>query len=259
MVYGSRRYKRYKRARSASKRYKPKYSAYKTSYRRRKYSSQPTQKYGWRGNLSIVKRAVSSMAERKWVDTGFQTAEIYDSFSGTMFLTVNGIAQGDGQSQRIGKEVTLTSVQVEGCFMPQNELVEAQRVRMLLVWDESPNSTAATIDQILQTSGPNAAFAFMNLSYRQRFRILAEETFTIGFVKEYGTAPDVIRYTISPVTANVSRYVKLNHKCVYSGTTNSATSIATGALYLLVVGSCGVLGPRAITFNCNVRVRYTDI
>lgn len=266
-AYRKYRASKYKRARSDVSRYRKyrRVSGPRKMYRRRGVYSVPKSNYGWRGNLSMVRRAVNAVAEKKWVDTGYKQDPIYDG-AGTVLRLLNGIAVGDSQSQRIGRQVTITSVMLEGAFLPLQLLVEAQRVRVLLVWDASPNGVGATADQILTLTTPvavNNSYQFMNLNFRNRFSVLAEETFTIGFIKNQANTigADTInyKYSISPVTANVSRFVKMNHRTTFSGNDATVGSIATGALYLLVVGGNNVSSDHFISFCSNVRVRYTDV
>ena len=242
------KYKKYKRARSASKRY------YKSKYKRRYKSigAKSGSRYGWKGNYAQARKAVKGLAEKKFTDT--YSSGISCRQGGQLTL-INGISMGSDFNNRVGRKINITSVEVTGWFYP-GLTCKADRVRMLLVWDQAPNGSLPNTDNILTDMGGGVtSFSFMNLNWRERFRVLAEETFTLGFVLTTAP-PNLYPYTLSPAVANFSRYLKTDLTVEYSGTGDQIGAISTGALYVLIVGMHAINEGHYCTFNA--RIRYID-
>ncbi len=118
--------------------------------------------------------------ENKFVD--FQTDS--DAFALTWarmedatFDSVSGIVQGNGESQRIGRKVTLTSIHikyrvfanaVESQTAPQPDLVG----RLVLVLDTQTNAAALTATDVMDNGQTDDLLSFRNLANTKRFRVL---------------------------------------------------------------------------------------
>lgn len=257
MAYSSGKYKRYKRARSKSRKYKSKYRTYKSKYRsyKARAKSQPKSSWGWRGNQASVSRALHIGAERKWYDTGFHEVRVYDAADGFHVIQLNSnIAANASVNGRIGNKINIISVQLEAAFIPVVGCAAA-RFRAFIVHDSQCNGVAPPLDSIL-TSSSNAAYAFMNLAYRDRFRVICEDTFTLGLIQSDGGTP-ARYYTVSPCTANISRYVKTDIPVVYLDA--SAGVPGTGALYLVVCSADATSASTGYDFQYNVRLRFVDV
>lgn len=263
MVYSSGKYKRYKRARSSSRKYKERYTRKyraKAKYARRR-PSQPLQPYG-RWGMQSTTRALMAGAERKYTDSGISQSIVYDGAGAGshVFLLNAGIAQGSGVSQRVGNKIKFVSIQLELSFYQQVTSV-SQRLRCLVVHDNAPNGVSPTLSQIL-ASVSNAAFSHMNLSFRERFRVVLEETFTLGgcYSVAVGDPPVTSGYfALSPGTANVSRFVKTDITTIFSDGAIGIGSIQSGAIYLLVLASRSASSAEGFAFQWATRMRYIDI
>jgi len=163
--------------------------------------------------------------------------------SGSQVLLLNGIARGDEINERVGREVTLRSIQFN--FTPHVTVATGtdQQQRVLLVYDRQTNATALTAAQVLLTADTVAP---RNLENRKRFKILFDRTFALNASGEPGSA----------VTRRF--YRKLRHPVSFNaGDAGTVADIVTGSLYLVVVGS-NAPGVTAGSVIFATRIRYTD-
>lgn len=245
MVY-RKNYKKYKRARSASKR------KYKSRYQKRYYKKKAklVSKWGYPGALSV---------EKKWVDVVPDTSPSPQKlFNGALGVgkhlsLLNGIATGSGASNRIGRNIRIVSIQLKGSIwgiMP----TESNRVRVMIIVDTQSNNTACDIVQVL--SGGANAFSFINLNYRDRFRVLMDESFTLGFVDTVGDPPSGV--TVSPCTCTVDKYIKTSIDVTYSSNGSDIGAISTNSVYVLSCAGINGTADTAYSWYWNARLRYTD-
>lgn len=163
---------------------------------------------------------------------------------------VNGVGQGSDFTQRIGRKVCLKSLLINWSTSQAGVSTEAgEVVRMMLIYDSQTNSASlpATTD-VLLTADP---FSAMNLNNRDRFKILYDKRATLN--------PAV--YTASVLTAGApvlrfySKYLKLNHEMIFSGTGSTIGSIQTGSIFSLVITTSGT---GSSTYNLTTRLRFLD-
>jgi len=203
---------------------------------------------------------------------------VYDfSQTGTV-RCLNIIGEGSAMYQRIGRRVTVRSLNFTGSIRrkgdggsPEAPVVTTQSefVRVLIVWDMSLNGGALpTVADILRNvnssdgsaaSSSTVVYQGVNLANRNRFKILADWEITLppSASTTTGTVPDSI-FTIK-------RYIKMyDGPVVYNAPDALVGSIASGALYAVTVGSGmnqGVNGAAATSgyeLLAVSRLRYTD-
>lgn len=203
------------------------------------YPRAPLSTRGYYGNYYRRGRD-----ELKYVDT--QTVGTVGS-SGAVTL-LNGIAQGDDITNRIGRKCMMKSLYFRMDLYPATTTVsDGDLVRILVVCDLQSNAAAPTTTQILQNNSYNSP---MNLDYRDRFKIILDKNITmVGGV-----------YTAGTLTGGeahprlVKIFKRLNMETVFNGTGNTIGSIATGSIYLLILAR----NNNATIANLYSRVRYTD-
>jgi hypothetical protein len=247
MGYTSGRYKKYKRARSKSRTYKSKYRKYKSKYQRKKY---PTSPWGWNGNKPM--KSIASGAEKKYLDSAFVQVTPYRASH--VIEVLNACQQGADINQRIGNKIRIISVQVQASIIQKLTSV-SDRVRLVLIYDNAPNGVGATINDMFNNVN-EAAFAYMNLNYRDRFRVIAEETFTLGGVYTFGSP--TLYNALAPGTANVDRYVKTDLLTTYNSSVATIGAIATGGLYLCILGGSATTAAEGFLVRFTTRVRFVD-
>jgi len=168
--------------------------------------------------------------------------------TGTINL-VNGIAQGVGNSQRIGFKATMVSVGVTGALLTAPTAGGSMRCK--LVYDKQTNGALPVATDILVA---DAIGAPNNLINGDRFITLMDEQ--IHPDNNTGGAASVCQNSF-----DIKFYTKCRLPMVFSGVGAAVTSIETGGLYLLTYYTTagGAAAPTAIFGqNVYVRIRYID-
>jgi len=197
------------------------------------------------------------LATRGWVNNNTElkyndvapTTYVAD-LTGTVTL-LNGIAIGDDNTTRDGRQISNKSVHIQGLVYPVDDNTFVNLARVLIVWDSQPNSgTIAGITDILTSAD---ACAPTNLNNRERFTILRDLRFSMGKVSDTATQA----FSNGDNTHVINEFIKLKDvKTTYSGTTAAIGSIATGALLMVTIGLA--VAASASTVRVSSRLRYTD-
>ncbi len=199
-----------------------------------------------------------SNGELKFLDQDIDDAVIVTT--GTVFL--NGsteasllrIAEGNGESGRIGRKITIKSInwrftidvpEADGVANPQN----SDTVRVILYLDKQTNGAAAAITDILET----ASFqSFNNLSNSKRFRTLLDRTYTIN-VKAGGSNGTTSDWAQNRIDDTFFKKVNIPIEYANTATDGSLATIRSNNIGLLLISGTGVAG-----FQSKMRLRYSD-
>lgn len=153
--------------------------------------------------------------------------------------TVNIIAQGTTQSERIGRKVIIKKILWKlSLELPNSGSISAgtDTVRIILYQDLQCNGAAAVVTDILQSADVHS---FRALDNSHRFRILMDKTQAINasYGAGNGTAND---------TGNVIRFWKFYKACAipieYSSTTGALTEIRSNNIGVLTISEKGLVG-----------------
>lgn len=200
-----------------------------------------------RRKLPTVKGALVSRQEKNYVDIAL--AQYAADSTGTITL-LNGIAEGDDNTQRNGRKAKMLSCQINGSGQNVAGNTVPQKIRFLLVWDNAPNGAAPTISQILTTVNSES---FPLVDNEDRFTILRDMKIVLG--------PNVTTATQTYIDMSIAPldfYRKINSDTKFNGTGATIASIQNGALWGVTVGN-NVAGVNAANFQYTSRVRFTDI
>lgn len=176
--------------------------------------------------------------EKKFVDLFFSGA-IATSLTGAeadpTALCLNAIVQGDGESQRDGRQVILNSVQVKGFVeIPAGTVNTDRVVEVYVVMDTQTNGAQLNSEDVLvdAAGGSQAVNCFHNLQYSKRFKVLKHQRFDMpGYSAWNGTS-------FAQVTSAFDWYIKLpNVKVNFTGTTGTVSTIADNSIHVIAVSS----------------------
>jgi hypothetical protein len=192
-------------------------------------------------------------------------------------LTLNGIAEGADYFNRVGRNITMKSIYINLLFRVQidnnspnvasstntipagnNGQTNGQTqvgnafIRVLVVYDLQTNGIAPAANAILypnyyntntgaQEQGSIDVTSFMNLDYRDRFKIIMDKKFAMN---AYG----------SSATYVLKKYKKLSTGVTYNSGLGGVGSINTGAVYILVLAQ----GSSYVYAFGKSRIRFTD-
>lgn len=173
-------------------------------------------------------------------------------------LALNSIAQGDGESERDGRQVMVKSCYVSGSIhAPIANAAAASLdqpdIYVALVLDNQTNAAQLNSEDVFTNpSGAalGAAYPLRDLQYTKRFQVLDSVLLTAPTRYAYNdaaTTGTMSGWTI-PFKLSWSGLVQTN----YVGTTAVVASIADTSLHVIAYSS-SVSGAPAITYNARVR------
>nr|QXP07743.1 MAG: putative capsid protein [Arizlama virus] len=184
--------------------------------------------------------------EWKFADVAAAT---YAMISGGGVVTlINGVAEGSDFNERVGRRLTMGSIQIRGMITPVDNTVIDQVVRYMIVYDKQSNGAAPTIVDILTDNTP---YGFKNLNNRARFIILKDEMFTLGARDTTATSS-----FSSAVPHAIEYYRRFRLGVEFKGATAAIGDIATGALFLVTSGSGAAATGANMIVSC--RIMFTD-
>lgn len=185
---------------------------------------------------------------------------------------LNGITEGTGSFQRVGRNVWMESVRVRGYVIFNFEplYTELPVLRFVIVYDRTPSGLQPKFQDVFQitdatgTDSTPTLFSPVALEHTKRFRVLSDWTMECPPPYMAGPLPGGI--TVLSVRVPFDKYIPLkNLESQYSNTQADITAISTGGLYLYSVTTNNrVNGSPPPNYhvdqelNCIVRLRYRD-
>ncbi len=188
--------------------------------------------------------------ELKFHDVDLDDAVI--SQTGTVTGSINLIAQGVTESQRIGRKCVIRSINWR-FFMNLPEVAAAasppqpDNVRVILFQDKQCNGAAATVTGILESADWQS---FNNLANKSRFRILMDR----GYDLTYQSAIGVSASSDWPAQVTSDTLFKTcNIPLEFDSTAGALTEIRSNNIGVLLMSQNGVSG-----FGSKFRLRFSD-
>jgi len=189
-----------------------------------------------------IKRTLAlSKPEFKVVDTAISELDL--CIGTPVTSCVNLLAEGTGVGERVGRRVTLKSIQIRMESKSKDGTGLDQIHRYMLVYDKQTNGLLPATNLVLDAA---TIQSMRNLNYRSRFQILMDKQIVCNKHDESGSH------------VAWEYYRRLNHFTTFNATGGAIGQISTGSLFLLMFGSRGT-GNDAGAAIGSVRVRYTDI
>ena len=199
--------------------------------------------------------------EKKFIDYEYDAA-VVETVAGAeadpaTALSLSALAQGDGESNRDGRQVRLLSVHMKGevQFDPLDQATpgQAQCVRLLVVLDKQTNGAQLNAEDVLldPTNTDLDVHAFRNLQYTQRFRVLKD------FVVRQPT-PSAVWDGTSTLKGGVQVPFKVNIELgnmpvTYTGTTAAIASIADNSIHVIAIASTTATGSATLKYISRLR------
>jgi hypothetical protein len=178
--------------------------------------------------------------EIKYVDTSVN--QVADTTGAVTLL--NGLPRGDDVSERVGRKVVMTGLDLSLVSYVTPTTGIDQTHRYILVYDKQANGAAPAITDVLVSA---STVALPNLNNRLRFVILADEIKALNASAEPGS-----------YWATGMRKLRFNLSTIFnSGDAGTVADIQTGAFFLITLGSIAA-GATAGTFSGRARIHYVD-
>jgi len=161
---------------------------------------------------------------------------------------LNGVATGTDFTDRIGRSITMKSVLIQGYTETEDTDVAATLCRVMIILDKQPNAALPTIANIFNAATSSAP---LNLTNRDRFRVIMEKMFVCGYYNKTAT------FSLGDQTSKlVKKYIKMNIPVTYNGTGATIAAIQSNSLLLVTLGNQAA--GAGYTFKGSVRVRFVD-
>lgn len=205
--------------------------------------------------------------EVKFLDSAIADTQIpspTDASSGELDPTgscLNAIAQGDGESNRDGRKVTLHSVFINGTVSTDTAsdqttaTISGSQVFVALVLDTQTNGAQLSSENVFTNPGASAftaASPLRNLQYLQRFKVLATKVIDMN--------PDTLTYDgtadqkdSAGKVRSFRIYKRLKIPVIYTNTTASIANVADNSLHVIAFAS----GRWTCNLSYNARIRFT--
>lgn len=160
---------------------------------------------------------------------------------------LNAIPTGVAQSQRVGRQVYLKSLQLNVSLISQ-AATNGQQVRVVVLYDRQANGALPDRTWVFENSLPALPYTMKvrNNDYKDRFVVLRDKLFTVNPL----TSQDNI--------VNYRDYIKIRYSTQYNaGTTGIIGDIVTGSLVIMMF-SQNALGANNPKGSYVARLNYTD-
>jgi len=216
---------------------------------RNKYYRGPVSKYRGAMYGSAAARAMrftnanATGDELKYLDVNF--ANYACGTTGAVTL-INGIAAGNTSITREGRQCFWKQIIINGTIVAADATTIASRNDVYVVWDKQPGAAVPAMTDLFVESKAGSP---MNLNYRERFVVLAHNTYVIGGLTADSTA---LTPTIQPVTITK----RINLRTTFKGDANAIGDISTGAMYLVTVGDQA--DASGALLKTSIRLRFSE-
>lgn len=174
--------------------------------------------------------------------------------------SISGVAQGNTESQRVGRVYNITSVHLR-----ETVDVAAQKtagaatgtttVRVVIVHDTQTNGAELAATSVMDGGQTPDHLSFRNLQFTKRFRILMDKTITI---RPVGLASEGAANTFgsgnNQIVWKFNRTFKKPIKVTCSGTSAAVASITDNSIHVIGVANSVSVTP-SLTYQA--RIRFT--
>ncbi len=194
----------------------------------------------------------ASGGELKFHDTTLVDAVVANT--GGILNSLNLIAQGVTESQRIGRKCTVKSVywHYEVTMPTQDAIaipITGDSVRCIMYQDKQTNGATATAALLLEATV--TLQSFRNLANQSRFNILMDKVHTLNY---RGMNSDGAGLTSQgKVVQEFKFYKKCNIPLEFDDTTGAITELRTNNIGILLISTNGIIG-----FSSKIRLRFSD-
>ncbi len=213
--YAGRRFKQYRRRRSTAGA-RANWGALKSGFKPRSSFRRVPRRF---------KKNLLAMTENKHIhNTAFNPGFT----AGTSSITfINNIANGDGDGNRDGEDVVITSLQFKGTFSTPTTTIEDSIVKVMLVKHKDVRGTAMTITNLYESDSINAMRKITN---SQNYTILKEIVKRIPVPQ----SPQADNH-ITNVQCNFYYKFKNPLRMKWSSTASGIANVDRNALYLVIM------------------------
>lgn len=186
--------------------------------------------------------------ERKFADNA--QPSINTSTFGASHSFIPNIAQGTGESERIGRQITIKTLQLRCIYrndVTNTNTQTAAGIRILCILDKQANGTEIGPSDVLETT---EYLSYLNLVNRHRFTVLMDKYFQLNSM---GGAYDGVTSKFVEHEGVFSWYKKTNIPIEYSAMTGGTTERRSNNIVMIAIGNS-----THVAYQFKFRVRFVD-
>jgi len=208
------------------------------------------QRRQFRGRRAVApKNGCYMKMELKFHDVDLDDAVIANT--GTITDSINKIAQGVGECQRIGRKCCITNINWRfKITLPAttDETNTSDTVRVIVYIDKQCNGAAATVLGILESTN---YLSFNNLANKSRFRTLMDRTYDLISRSGGTSAAGVDQFGEFVISDTFFKRVAISLE--FDDINGAITEIRSNNVGVLLLSSAGIC-----LFNSKFRLRFSD-
>jgi len=169
---------------------------------------------------------------------------------------LNAIAQGDGPSNREGRQAVMKSIWIKGKInwssLDSTVIAARKPVRLILFIDKQTNSAQFNSEDVLvdPTATELDMCAFTDLENQKRFKILKDMVVQAPVA---ATTSDADTIHTGFYSKYFSIFKKLNFTTNYTGTTAVVAGIMDNSLHLIALSDQGATDTVKLSYNARLR------
>ncbi len=200
-----------------------------------------------------VPRIYRATGEKKFLDT--TKALTTTATAGTIFdASLNIIPEGNGESDRVGRKVTISNINIQGNFKIPSTATAVDTsdcVRIIVYQDKQTNGAAAVVTDILETADFRS---WNNLANKNRFVIHMDKKMAQAAMAGSGRgSTDTLSYGENQRWWKMNKEVSIPIEYDSSATTGAITTQRSNNLGVLVISESA---KSSVGYVC--RLRYRD-
>lgn len=216
------------------------------AFKKRRFTPGKDRTSGFYGRFS------PSGGELKFFDTDINVGGFVPA--GGVHASINNIAQGTAENQRIGRKCTLRSLHwnyeigvpaVLGVAYPPS----GQEGRIIVFLDKQANGASAAVTDVLETADWQS---YRNLANSGRFQVLMDKTIT--FNSDNMTQNGVANYSSKGVTKSYRVNKKLNIPLEFNGIDGATSEIRSNNIGILFIAK----NTNDLSLGSKMRLRFSD-
>ncbi len=200
--------------------------------------------------------------ERKFADfesDGDAFATSWAMMEDGTILSVAGVAQGNGESNRIGRKMSIHSIHIRARLTSLKQEAATDPVpasyvgRFCLVMDTQTNGAQLTATDVFDNGQTDDILSFRDLQNSTRFRVLWDRKFSISTQQMAQGGIDLFAHgALSGPIMTYNRQFKKPINVLYSNTTNVIASVVDNSLHII-----GIANSTNILLSYQCRIRFT--
>ncbi len=217
--------------------------------------------------LLRVIRGPTQGVEVKFYDKGLVAATLTTSTNASggehdpsATIMMNTVTQGDGESQRDGRRITMKSIYIVGLINCAKQAAQssgdnATNIFIALVLDTQTNAAQLASENVFANPGGTALLGttpFRNLRFTQRFKVLKTMNFTMSnsnLANDTGATGGVIAQGLE---RRFKMFVNLNVVTNFTASTESVVDIPDTSLHFIAWCSDTGLAPK-LSYSSRLR------